>query len=156
MTLKNKNRITAILTIAFLVSYSCSNYKKETKIFETYLNDNFNKSIEQHRHCYLLSNSYVCKNCISYYLAILDSSLMNASNKNITIITTLELPGLERLKSKTNFLKDNLGQLNYENLNLNNLTIFSTENGKIVDIIYLPLDKEKENRYELNQIARNN
>ncbi len=156
MTLKNKNRLTAILTIAYLVSCSCINYKKETKIFEKYLNDNFNKCIEQQRHFYLLSNSYVCKNCISYYLAILDSSMMNANNKNITIITTIDLPGLERLKSKTNFLKDNLGQLNYENLNLNNLTIFYTEYGKIVDITYLPLDKEKENRYKLNQIVKNN
>lgn len=81
------------------------------------------------------------KGCISRYLTIIDS-LLPKSNKNITLITTLDLKVLATLREKMNILQDTKGNLNYENLNLNNLTLFTTKSGEIIDISYYTVNDE--------------
>ena len=126
-------------------------YEKETNTFRTYLTDNFSKDIEVKKHYYLLNNSYVCGSCMSSFLTIMDTSI-NTNNKNITLITTLKFNINKSLSNKIKLLKDNEGQLNYENLNLNNLTLFYTERKRIVKISYFLVGDENKFRMELNKI----
>lgn len=136
-----------IICIGFLVVLislcACTSkpFSAETEIFKNYLHENFNCEIEPDIHYYFLSGSYACKGCISRYLTIIDS-LLPKSNKNITLITTLDLKVLATLREKMNILQDTKGNLNYENLNLNNLTLFTTKSGEIIDISYYTVNDE--------------
>ncbi len=122
-----------IISFIFFVGCNSENYKKETNILNVYLQENFKESISEDRHFYILLNSYVCKNCISKHIYILDS-LLQFKYDNITLISTNKYKNLENLTKKIKILEDKQGSLDYENLNLNNFTLFTTQNGKIVDI----------------------
>jgi len=152
------NRQYNILIIAVIVSFlfGCKpdKYENETKILKSYLNDNFSRDIETNKHYYLLSNSYVCKGCISNFLTIIDS-LLDSSNKNITFITTVNYDITEKLSGKINLLKDNNGQLNYENLDLNNLTLIYTEKRRIINKSNFLVDSENEFKMEFKKILEN-
>ena len=151
MILNRLYYITALLAFLLLSNCKPEKYEHETKIFEAYMNANFSTSIEQNEHYYLLANSFVCKGGISSYLAYTDS-LISTNCKNITLVSTLDYSSSESLSSKVNLLKDSTGQLDYENLELNNLTLFYTKKGKIVNISYFTTSNQNEYRAALRKI----
>ncbi len=124
-----------LIVIGLILFFGCNSekYEEETNIFAAYLQENFQESIGKDKHFYLLSNSYVCKNCLSKYIDISDS-LLKLKHDNITLISTNRYENLWKLTKKIKILEDKQCALNYENLNLNNFTLFTTQNGKIVDI----------------------
>lgn len=132
----NKNIFVWSFVLFVSAAISCKNktYKDDTSIFKEYLQNNYNLEIpEKNEHYYLLSNSFVCKGCVVKYLHKMNTMIKTKQN-HITLITTIDFKILSKLSKKLNVIFDRKGNLDYENLNISNLTIIHTAKGKIVSI----------------------
>ncbi len=129
-------KVKYLICFLVLLAVGCKekgNYPAKTEVFQVYLQQQFEEQIPEEKHFYFVSNSIVCYNCVVSLLNVLNNEIEDA-NAAITIVTALDLPNEEQLSRKFSLKKDLDKNLNNENLDLNNLTLFCTEHHYITEI----------------------
>jgi len=133
-----------------------SPYDAYTKVFREYMLENFKLQVEQSTHYYFISNTFVCRGCVQRYLYMLNDFLDEVNGgDDITLITTVPYDVLSRLRSKICVLVDKQRNLDYENLDLNNLNLFVTKDGEIGNVRRFSTEDENEFRTALSEIMAN-
>lgn len=142
---KLKLRLIQLLAIIVVTIASCkqNRLEGEKQRFIDYLQTQYQEKPPEEKHFYILSNSYVCRGCVTKHLIIIDS-LASIIPHGITIITTQQFKQLEASHKNVRIKFDREKTLDRENLNLNNLTIYTTERGTVVGISHFGINQEQE------------
>jgi len=118
----------------FLILLGCSNYTDETKKLNSILLE-YDTSITQSHHLYIIQSKFCCDGCIQTIYFQLENKLIKSDDMPITIISSDKKYISTRLLSKVTFINDTIGLTNREFPPYANLTIFETNNGKIIKYI---------------------
>jgi len=120
--------------IIFLSATGCSEYPpadKTTKIFSKYLEAEFNSTIPDSLHYYILVPQLTCQSCAASTLSELANNLRPEQNKKITFITTNQQLIPESLYTIP-VLTDKNQTLDNLNLPIANVTLLETLNKKVI------------------------
>lgn len=118
----------------FLILLGCSNYTDETKKLNNILLE-YDTCISQSPHLYIIQSKFCCDGCIQAIYFQLENKLIKSDDMPITIISSDKKYISTRLLSKVTFINDTIGLTNREFPTYVNLTIFETNNGKIIKYI---------------------
>ncbi|MCX8105307.1 MAG: hypothetical protein N3D80_05460 [Ignavibacterium album] len=121
------------LLIIFLSckSESTHNVLNETKLFSDFLAENFNITISNNKHYYILVSSFGCFGCKEKNIRELDS-FINKEAKNIfTIISNDNSINYGNLIYNTNFYKDSRHSLDKFKVNVANVTLIEVKYKKV-------------------------
>lgn len=82
-----------LFVVNVIIGCKTNHYDDETRIFNQYLQENYNKRIQDEVHYYFIANSFVCKGCIQKYLYLLNEYLIDDRKRNdVSLITTWSGP----------------------------------------------------------------
>lgn len=127
------------LQFLLIIFLSCKNESthnvlNETKLFSDFLAENFNITISNNKHYYILVSSFGCFGCKEKNIRELDS-FINKEAKNIfTIISNDNSINYGNLIYKTNFYKDSKHYLEKLKINIVNVTLIEVKDKKVTFI----------------------
>ncbi len=140
---KAKFKLVRSLAIISMTLISCLQkpISDEKQRFINYLQMQYQEKPPERKHFYILCNSYLCRGCITKHLSLIDS-VASIIPHEITIITTQQFKQLEALEKKLTIKYDYGKTLDREDLNLNNLTVYTTLAGAVVEISHFGINQE--------------
>lgn len=142
-----------LFVVNVIIGCKTNHYDDETRIFNQYLQENYNKRIQDEVHYYFIANSFVCKGCIQKYLYLLNEYLIDDRKRNdVSLITTLNYDILKVLDTKVSLLIDKNKNIDYENLNLHDFNLIITRKKEIQDIISYTIEQELSYKEKLKEI----
>lgn len=135
MKIKKLNLIFLVFSVFFV---SCgNNYKKETKIFNSYLKSTYNFEIGEEIYTYFISPSIKCVGCESYFY-----EFISTYNKNATLITSD--PITQKTPKNIIVLVDSTKKIDRLNFGIINNYVIITKNRKIIYVENFTPDKIEE------------
>jgi hypothetical protein len=136
---------TLILTVVVLFALSSCTEKpdKNTMLFSAYLSKEFNTTIPDSLHYYILIPRMVCKGCSVNTLKDLDSLMVVNDQNYFTFISTNESFTNRELANVKFFKFDTHGRLDNLDLDIANITVVKTKSGKVLFIKPINIDEKK-------------
>lgn len=121
------------LLIIILSCKSESTYDilKETKLFSDFLAENFNITLSNNKHYYILVSSFGCFGCKEKNIRELDSFITKEEKNNFTIISNDNTINYGKLIYNTNFYKDSKNSLDKLKINVANVTLIEVKYKKV-------------------------
>jgi hypothetical protein len=136
-----------ILTIFSLLFFSCSTsvatpppLDPATEKFSMYLKLNFEDSIPNTRHLYVLISKKDSRENVSKILSRLNVEMGNKKPETYSSIVSVNMPIDDSMMLPGKIHTDWNGAIDKLNLNLSSVTLIQTENNKIADILPLSVD----------------
>lgn len=123
------------LFLLLLTVAACSEQTKDkrTAIFSDYLQEQFNRSIPETHHYYLLVPKQGCQGAIFEALRVIDA-VNTEGRKQTTVITSNPDMLKNCLHGNWEILEDHNAKLDVLNLGVTNVSLITTENGRIVSV----------------------
>ena len=145
--------VNIILSITFLFLFTCKHapHKKTTRLFNEYLQDNFNKKISNQKQYYFVIPKFVCYKCTQLMTKEIHKQLQ-VKKEHITIITSNPNAIYKKTCTDFNILIDQKGDLDYLDIKLSNITIFETKQEKIINIQHFSPKQLKDFRKYVEQM----
>jgi len=125
--------------------FSCKNdYLVDTEVFSKYLKSEFNMSIQEEGHCYILIPEFGCNGCMIDVLEKI-GELINDDNKSLyTFIASNESVIPENLKIQVRIYYDKNRRLDNLSYEIANVTIVKTAKGEVIYTHSINLDESNE------------
>ena len=116
----------------FFILVGCNSFSDETTKLNSVLLQ-YDDCISKNHHLYILQSQFYCNGCIQSIYLQLEDKLKKYDKLPITIISSDKKYISNRLLSKVSFVNDSLRIGNKEFIKLVNMTIFETNDGKVVN-----------------------
>ncbi len=126
-----------ILLASMLLSFNCSDKSKDdrnTEVFSNYLRDEFQLSIPEEKHYYLLIPRLICRGCVQAGITSIAENAKEDDYRKMTFITSNKESFLEPVKPHASILQDKAGKLDFLSINAANITVITTEKGKVTSV----------------------
>lgn len=127
------NIILLSLIFGFQMCASKDYYKKETKIFNKYL-DTFSEDIPQEGQLYIIYSNIACNGCISLASQAISEHIGLINESNTTVIYTNPDIIPEMLLQRGTCIFDKCSEIDYINLNIYNVSLIETKDRQIIKI----------------------
>lgn len=129
-------RYLSLPAILMLLLFSCKNTDKDTQLFERYLQEHLNRSIEKNDQIYILLSNSACSGCAKYIFE-------KAKTPDKKFIFILPMPDNGFNYQFDNVLIDSSNAIGRLKFHMGNVCTIKTEDGAIEEVkVYEPFEVE--------------
>jgi len=136
----NKSYLIIIAFFIFLIQFCNPHTDYETKVFETYLMDQFTETIPNNNHTYLIVSEFHCSGCLQKIFTDIYGKVRLEYFDSLTILTYDSTLIPEHIRKHAKVLLDKDVAYEYIGLSIANVTVVRTKNCSIKSIEVINLD----------------
>jgi hypothetical protein len=134
----------------FILFTQCTSIDTDSKNFDEFLHQ-FETTIAEEEHYYIILSKYACQSCIQYYTEVLSEYNSMLPKNTVTFILSNDRTYSTLQKNSFHFIRDKNGTIERLSLNITGFAVLKTKNGRIVQQWNFSSSDENEYRAFLEQ-----